>query len=72
MFRKSPVAIGWIVVFLAVPVVILLWELARGTYANPTRHAEHLLLVTFFLRGLFELYGYLKSRKLANGDAGSA
>ena len=72
MFRKSPMAIGWIVVFLAVPSAILFWELARGTYNTPSRHIEHLLLLLFFVRGLFELYGYLRSRKTASGDAGSA
>jgi|GEM_PF-5850450 len=71
MFRKSPMAIGWIVVFLTVPAGFLFWELARGTYNTPSRHAEHLLLLIFFVRGLFELYGYLRSRELANGDAGS-
>ncbi len=72
MFRKSPMAIGWIILHLVVPAAFLIWELARGTYNNPSRHIEHLLLLIFFVRGLFELYGYLKGGKLANEDVGSA
>ena len=62
MFTKSPVSIGWIIIFLAVPVAFLIWELALSTYNSPGRHIEHLLLLVLFMRGLFELYGYLKSR----------
>jgi len=72
MFRKSPMAIGWILVFLLVPVVVLFWELAHGTYNVPARHVEHLLLLVFFIRALFELYGHLKRRKLEHRGVGSA
>ena len=72
MFRKSPMAIGWIVVFLLVPPVWMLWELAHGTFRDPARHGENLLLLIWFIRALFELYGYLKRRKLEHRDVGSA
>ncbi len=55
-----------------VPVVFVAWELARGTYNNPARHGEHLLLLIWFIRALFELYGYLKGRKHEHGDIGPA
>ncbi|MGB3870394.1 MAG: hypothetical protein WBG34_09290 [Flavobacteriales bacterium] len=65
-------AIGWIVVFLLVPPVWLFWELAHGTFSVPARHGEHLLLLIWFIRALFELYGYVKSNKPEHGDLGSA
>lgn len=65
-------AIGWIVVFLLVPPVWLLWELAHGTFRAPARHGEHLLLLIWFIRALFELYGHVKSSKLEHGDMGPA
>lgn len=65
-------AIGWIVAFLLLPVIFLVWEFAHGTFNAPARHGEHLLLLIWFIRALFELYGYLKKRKLEHGDIGPA
>lgn len=65
MFTKSPMAIGWIVVFLVLPIAWLLWEKAHGTINAPAHHGAHLLLLIWFIRALFELYGYIQRRKHA-------
>ena len=65
-------AIGWIIVFLAVPAAVLTRELVRGDFLDPKRRMEHLLLAIWFIRALFELYGFVKTKREAARKIGRA